>query len=119
MRNIIATVLVGLAVFSIQAAKAQEIWKLIWYDHYRPNQLFEVVGTDVSKADVDNGIFNSWCVPFDPSQFDVLARIEIAGDEHWKASSDLLTQHGLPMLNERWFQIMDDERWYVYQLRQR
>jgi hypothetical protein len=122
MKNIIATLFVGLSVFSVQAAKAQEMWKLIWYDHFRPNQLFEVVGTDVSKADVDNRIFNSWCVPFDPNKFVILQPpIQIAGDEHWKGTgaSEFLSEHGLPMLNERWFQIMDDERWYIYRVRPR
>jgi hypothetical protein len=62
MIKILATILAVFAIFSIQVAAAQETWKLIWFDHFRPNQLFEVVRSDVSKADVDNRVFNSWCV---------------------------------------------------------
>jgi|SRR5271166_1337324 len=113
MKKTLATAFVAFYVFSIQMVKGQETWKLIWFDHYRPNQLFEVVRTDVSKANVDNRVFNSWCVPIDPNSFNILEKVEIAGDEHWKVPPEFLTAHGLPMLNERWFQIMDDERWYA------
>lgn len=113
MKQTLATLFAALCVFSISMVKGQETWKLIWYDHNRPQQLFEVRSTDVSKADVDNRVFNSWCVPIDRNNFNILEQVLVAKDEHWQVSPEFLTAHGLPMLNERWFQIMDDERWYA------
>jgi hypothetical protein len=119
MKKTLASLFAAFSVLSIQVIKAQDTWKLIWYDHFRPNQLFEVVSPDVSKADVDNRVFNSWCVPFDGNSFNILEKVEVAGDEHWKVPPEFLTVRGLPMLNERWFQIMDDERWYAFRVRPR
>jgi hypothetical protein len=113
MKKTLAILFAAFCVFSIPMVKGQETWKLIWYDHFRRNQLFEVLKTDVSKADVNNSVFNSWCVPIARNNFNILEQVLIAKDEQWQVSPAFLTDHGLPMLNERWFQIMDDERWYA------
>jgi hypothetical protein len=42
MKQTIAVTLAVLALLFSAAAKAQEQWKLIWYNHYSPNMLFEV-----------------------------------------------------------------------------
>ena len=94
-------------------------WKLVFYDHFTPGALWEVEHTDVSKADVRNGEFRSWCAPFNVNSYDVLEVVTVAKGEHWQVSSQFLTERGLPMLSERWFQIMDDEIWYAYRVRLR
>jgi hypothetical protein len=119
MKQALAVTLVALYLFSGAVAKAQDQWKLIWYNHYQPNTLFEVLSTDLSVGDITNNLFQTWCKPFDPSGFQILEKVEIAGDEHWKVPPQFLSDRGLPMLNERWFQIMDDERWYVFKVRPR
>ena len=113
MRRIFAATFAVFCVFSVQMVKGQETWKLIWYDHFLKNQLFEVLRTDVSQADVHNSVFHTWCVPIDRNNFNILEQVLVAKDEKWQVSPEFLTAHGLPMLNERWFQIMDDEQWYA------
>jgi hypothetical protein len=113
MKKTLAILFAAFCVFAIPMVKGQETWKLIWYDHFLPNQLFEVLRTDVSKADVNNSVFHTWCAPIDRNNFNILEQVLVAKDEHWQVSPGFLTDHGLPMLNERWFQIMDDEQWYA------
>jgi hypothetical protein len=95
------------------------VWKLIWLNHFEPGRLYEVVNPDISTESVNNDTFKTWCVPFDEGQYEVLERVIVAKDEHWQVPSVWLSEHKLPMLNERWFQIMDDEVWYAFRLRRR
>ena len=68
-------------------------YKLIWYDHYQPNALWEVThNARPEVAQVDNGLFHTWCVPFRESDYVVIQR------------------------NKRWLQIMDGEKWYFYEV---
>ena len=95
------------------------VWKLIWANHYEPGRLYEVVKPVYSIADVKNDLFKTWCVPFSEAQYEILQRVIVAKDEHWQVGPNWLSDHKLPMLNERWFQIMDDETWYAFEVRQR
>jgi hypothetical protein len=99
------------------AKSVVDSWKLLFFDHFHPEHLWEVKHTNVGQADVKNDEFRSWCEPFDEKRYDVLERVTVAQDEHWQVTPTFLSERGLPMLNERWFQIMDDERWYAYRVR--
>jgi hypothetical protein len=91
-------------------------YKLIWVNHFEPNKLYEVVRTDLSRREIRNDEFKKWCIPFDVSRWIVHESRLIAGDEHWKEDPTRLSgaPYHLPPMNERWFQIMDDEKWYLY-----
>jgi len=91
-------------------------YKLIWRNHFEPDKLYEVVRTDVSRREIRNDDFKQWCIPFEPSRWIVHESRLIAGDEHWKEDPTRLTAapYHLPPMNERWFQIMDDEKWFFY-----
>jgi hypothetical protein len=100
-------------------ARPPDQWKLIWFDHFRPGRLYEVTHTEPSMADVRNNQFHQWSVDFDENRFEVLERVLVAKDEHWKVPPSFLSERSMPMLNERWFQIMDDEAWYAFRVRPR
>lgn len=95
----------------------QHQYKLVWFNH-EDGKLWEVRSTNTNITEVRNGQFKSWCAPFDESQFVVHQRRLVAGDEHFKESANWWTvaPYGLPALNERWLQIMDDEKWYFYEV---
>jgi len=55
----------------------------------------------------------------DLSKKTIVWQKEAAGDEVFKngpANWWAASPYGLPPLNPRWLQIMDDERWYVMEL---
>jgi hypothetical protein len=82
--------------------------------------IYEVVRTNPEVAEIDNNGFKSWCKPFFRDQYVILSEVEVAGDEHFKNGEPnwwTKSPYYLPALRERWFQIMDDERWYVVTLR--
>jgi hypothetical protein len=115
-----AFLVISLLLLANNNVCAQGVWKLIWYDHFS-NGFFEVVRTDVSLADVENRLFHTWCIPFDRTRYEILEEVVVAQGEHWQVEgrNQYLAERGLPPLNERWFQIMDDERWYAYRVRPR
>ena len=94
----------------------QHQYKLVWYNHYQSNQLWEVKRTDLSVSHVGNDLFQSWCIPFDETKYVVHQRRQIAGDEQFKEPQNwwVAEPYKLPALNKRWLEIMDDERWYFY-----
>ncbi|MDB5292288.1 MAG: hypothetical protein JWL69_3529 [Phycisphaerales bacterium] len=100
---------------------AVDEYKLLWFDHNRPGQLFEVLSSKVELADVHENTFHTWCRPFDESRYDILERRVVAKDEHFKEEPNWWAKKpfNLPALNERWFQIMDDEVWYIFKVRRR
>ena len=91
-------------------------YKLIWVNHFEPGKYYEVVRTDVQRKEIRNDEFKQWCIPFDPNRWIIHESRLIAGDEHWKEDPTRLSRspYNLPAMNERWFQIMDDEKWYLY-----
>jgi hypothetical protein len=92
-------------------------YKLVWYDHL-DGRFWEVMRTDVSISDVRNEQFKSWCVPFDESQYIILKKRLIAADEQFKEGANwwVLPPYKLPALNQRWLEIMDDEKWFFYEV---
>ena len=82
---------------------------------------YEVIGTDTSIDFISPEGFEKWCKPFFESNYNVLSKIKVAGDEHFKTEPDFWTKppYNLPALKERWFQIMDDEQWWVYTLQEK
>lgn len=94
-------------------------YKLIWYNHYKPNTLWEVTKrADVNISDVRNDLFQSWCIPFEESKYEIYQRRLVAADEEFKETQNwwVAPPYDLPALNKRWLEIMDDERWYFYEV---
>jgi hypothetical protein len=97
---------------------------LVFMDHEDPTgMLWKVLRTDITQREIGRGDFKRWCVRFAPSEKNIVSQEEVAGDEHFKLSGGRNANwwtsdpYNLPPLIERWFQIMDDERWYVYSYR--
>lgn len=97
------------------------VYKLVWYNHFKPGQLFEVKNTNLATPsdDMSNALFESWCTIFDPAESEITGVKLIAADEHFKTDYTHWTEapFNLPQLAVRWFEIMDDERWYVVELK--
>lgn len=103
---------------TVTAPTSNRQFKLVWYNHYQPDKLWEVTRTDLGATRVGNDLFSSWCIPFDESKFVVFQRRQIAGDEQFKETQNwwVADPYKLPPLHKRWLEIMDDERWYFYEV---
>lgn len=104
---------------------AQSIFKLVWVNHYEPGVLYEVDTSKVqNKEAVGNEEFRSWCKPFNEAEYQVVNRWLVAADEEFKDVPGKGRENwwtgsaygGLAALKPKWLQIMDDERWYVYEV---
>lgn len=110
------------AVPDIDSAKSDYTYKLLWYNHFKPDTVFLVKTTNLNIGDqLDNEVFEGWCSTFDSIGYDITGKKQVAGDEHFKIDYDPWTQapYNLPPLTKRWFEILDDERWYIVELKKK
>jgi hypothetical protein len=99
-------------------------YKLVWFNHFEGNMLYQVNRTETGKNDVMNDEFRTWCSPFNEQDYVIQERYLVAADEQFKDVPGKGKENwwnkpeydNLPKLNPRWLQIMDDERWYVYKV---
>jgi hypothetical protein len=68
--------------------------------------------TELEPQDKENTLYASWCKPFDRSQYKQLTNEKVV------AINDAIyiqpAQFGLPPIQKRWPQIMDNAVWYTY-----
>jgi hypothetical protein len=104
----------------IAAQKPTARYALVWFDHFNSDPLYRVVSTNLGTPsdDINNELFRSWCQPFTVPPSQPVAKLLAAADEKFKIDYTLWTvpPYSLPELDERWFEILDDERWYVVEL---
>jgi hypothetical protein len=89
----------------------------VWLNH-NDGRLYVVVNPDQTNRELagpggPNEVYKRWCTPFDPSQYRQINSnpVNAASDEVVHSPPEAF---GLPAINPRWPQIMDDERWYIY-----
>jgi hypothetical protein len=95
---------------------------LIWYDHYKDDHLYKVNRTDLTVGDaMDNDLFHTWCDEWFVDLSTITGNLQVARDEAFVLNdyNDVWTKapYNLPALTKRWFEIMDDERWYIAELK--
>ena len=92
-------------------------YKLVWYNHL-DGKFWEVIRTALDKKEVRNDEFKTWCIPFDENQYLVFQKRLVASDERFTQGVNWWSKppYNLPSLNLEWLKIMDDERWYVYEV---
>lgn len=105
----------------IGAPTQEKTYFLLWFDHRRypyPQEqpLFRVEYTNLGEADhINNDLFQSWCQIFDAAPYVLTGFKLVAADEEFKTDYTVWQNppYNLPKLTKRFFEIMDDERWYV------
>lgn len=118
----IASIEARLRALEDKAKQPVPEYRLVWFDSRRGDKLFQVLKTQPARTEVENNEFDSWCVPLDLHGYTVRDKYLVAGHEHFqdvgKGPPNWWTAepYKLPELRERWLQIMDDERWYVYEV---
>ena len=104
----------------IEGQNSHKHYALIWYNHDEPELLYRVVNTNLGTPsdDMNNELFKSWCQPFTIPPSQAVAKLLVAADEAFKIDYTLWTDapYSLPGLAARWFEILDDERWYIVEL---
>jgi hypothetical protein len=98
------------------------IYKLLWYNHFEPQTIYEVVRTNPEVPGIENNGFKNWCKPFFRDQYVIISEVEVAGDESFKNGEPnwwTKPPYYLPELRQSWLHIMDDERWYVVTLQKK
>lgn len=97
---------------------------LVWFNHFEGNMLYKVNRTDTNRGAVRNDEFRQWCEPFIESNYTIKNRWLVAADKEFKdvpgkGRANWWTGEAYdsqPKLEQQWLDIMDDERWYVYEV---